>query len=407
MIKTLASRYIIYILIFIVFIWFHFYGYVGLTNYSQIFNGVAYLVSFLLFIYCFNTYSLKNHRILTLILLNVFISMIMSIMFWNTSIIEILKGYRIYYLVLIFFFLYKIRANRIKVEHALFVLGIIYFLCWLYQIFKVPELVFGMDRDDNLGSTEERGFYRFFIPTKEHLPFLVLYMYELYRRYKRKIYICLCILFLIVVILHVTRQTIFFSFMSLCLLIIYFNRKKWIHLALAFFFIIITSLVIVENIPIVNILLERTEEQTSNIEDDIRLGCIKFYVEKSSENPVTLILGNGLSSGGELERFTDRAVDRGYYKSDIGFFGMLFDFGFLGVFVYLVLFVKILKCKAEDRYIYMKFYMIYVYCSYLLSHTLTTNIFFNMCVIYILFSSDRDYIRNIKLNRKVINIQNR
>lgn len=404
MIKTLASRYIIYILIFIVFIWFQFYGYVGLTNYSQIFNGVAYLVSFSLFIYCFNTYSLKNHKIMTLMLINIFISMIMSIMFWNTSIINILKGYRIYYLLLIFFFLYKIKADRIKVEHALFILGIIYFLCWLYQVKKVPELVFGMDRDDNLGSTEERGFYRFFIPTKEHIPFLVLYMYELYRRYKRKIYICLSLFFLIVVILHVTRQTIFFSFVSLCLFVFYFNRKKWIHLAFASFFMVIIASVIVDKIPTINLLLEQTKEQTSNAENDIRLECIKFYVEKSSENPITLILGNGLAFEGELERFTEHAKDRGYYKSDIGFFGMLFDFGLFGIFVYLILFIKILTCKVEDRYIYMKFYMIYVYCSYLLSHTLTTNIFFNMCVIYILFSSNRYCIRNIQLNRKVINI---
>lgn len=406
MIKTLASRYIIYILILIVFIWFHFYGYVGFINYSQIFNGIAYLVSFSLFIYCLNTYSFKNHKIPTLILLNVFISMIMSIMFWNTSTIDILKSYRMYYLILIFFFLYKIKANRIKVEHALFILGIIYCLCWLYQIIKVPELVFGMDRDDNLGSTEERGFYRFFIPTKEHIPFLVLFMYELYRRYKKKIYICLSVLFFIVVILHVTRQTIFFSFMSLCLFIIYFNRKKWIHLALASLFIVIIASIIIENIPTVSLLLEQTEEQASNAEDDIRLECIKFYVEKSSENPITLILGNGLSSEGELGKFTDYATDKGYYKSDIGFFGMLFDFGLFGIFVYLMLFIKILTCKVENRYIYMKFYMIYVYCSYLLSHTLTTNIFFNMCVIYILFSSNKDCIRNIQLNRKVVNISN-
>lgn len=407
MIKTIASRYIISILIFIVFIWFHFYGYVGFINYSQIFNGVAYLLSFSLFVYCFNTYSFKDHKILTLILLNVFISMIMSIIFWNTSIIDILKGYRIYYLVLIFFFLCKIRADRIKVEHALFILGMIYFLCWLYQVIKVPELIFGMDRDGNLGSTEERGFYRFFIPTKEHLPFLVLFMYELYRRYNKKIYICLSVLFLIVVVLHVTRQTIFFSFVSLCLLIIYFNRKKWIHLALASFFIVITALFIIENIPTVNLLLEQTVEQKSNAEDDIRLECIKFYVEKSSENPITLILGNGLAFGGELVKFTEHAMNRGYYKQDIGFFGMLFDFGLFGIFVYLMLFVKIIKCKVEDRYIYMKFYMVYVYCSYLLSHTLTTNIFFNMCVIYILFSSNRDYIRKIQLNKKLSTFHNR
>lgn len=403
MIKTLASRYIITILILLVFIWYHFYGYVGLINYAQIFNGVGYVISFLLFIYCFNTFSLKSHKIPTLILINIFISMIMSITFWNTSIMDVLKGYRIYYLVLIFFFLCKVRADRIKVEHALFILGIIYCLCWLFQVIKVPELVFGVDRDDNLGS-EDRGFYRFFIPTKEHLPFLVLFMYELYRRYKRKIYICLSILFLLVVILHVTRQTIFFSFVSLCLLMIYFNRKKWMHLVLASFFMAITTWVLVENIPTVNLLLEQTKEQTSNVEDDIRIECIKFYVDKSSQNPITLILGNGLSAGGELKKFTDLAKDRGYYTSDIGFFGMLFDFGLFGIFAYLLLFVKILTCKVEDRYIYMKFYMIYVYCSYFLSHTLTTNIFFNMCVIYILFSSNRDYIRNIQLNRKVINI---
>ena len=197
---------ILFILIGIVLIWYQFYRYVGFNPYSNVFNGISYLIFLFLLIYTSKEIFKKQNSLLMLFLLNTFISMSMAMVVWGESLMSVFQAFHNYYLVMVFFLLAKMQAKENEVERALIILAIIYVACWLIQIWNVPELVFGLDRDDNLGDTEQRGFYRFFIPTKEHMPILVLFMYEMFRRTKKLFYLVLCPICFAIVILHVGVQ---------------------------------------------------------------------------------------------------------------------------------------------------------------------------------------------------------
>lgn len=385
---------VLYILIAIVLLWYRFYGYVGLNSYASIFNGISYLIFLFLLIYTSKEIFKKQNRLLMLLLLNTVISMSMAMMVWGESLFGVFAAFHNYFLLMVFFLLFKMRAKENEVEKALIILALIYVACWVIQVWKVPELIFGVNRDANISDTEQRGFYRFFIPTKEHMPILVLFLYEMFRRTKKIIFLILCPICFAIVILHVIRQMIFWSFLSIVLLLLYQNRKHWTKILVASMAVYGLSLFLIDNIPTLNLLFEQTMTQVNNADDDIRLQCINFYWHESISNPLTFFFGNGLGSDGELWKFTQKTMSKGYYESDIGYFALLFDFGLLGVLLYTLLFVKIFRLKVEEKYQYLKFYLLYIYGCYTFAHTLTTNIFFNMCAIYILYMSNKKIVRN-------------
>lgn len=347
-------------------------------------------------LYSYKEISFHKHRLMTLLLLSTIISMTMSIMLWNQSGLATIKAFRTYYLVLIFYVLCKRKADTGEVEKALVLLAILYLVCWMYQISQVPDLVFGNDQSGDLANTESRGFYRFWIPTKENMPILALFMYELFRRTKKNVFLILMPVCFIIVILHVGRQMIFWSFVSIVLLLIYNYRKRWLTLTISTVALYYVSILLINNIDTIDLLSQMTTSQVQYANDDIRTKCMEFFWQQSTSNPIGFLFGNGVAWGGNNEAFASfirNAQYKGYYLSDIGYVSLLYNFGILGVIVYIALFIKMMKLKVEDKYIYLKFYMIYIYGSYTFAHSLTTNIFFNMCVFYILYASNRQLLR--------------
>lgn len=398
MVRERNSNSIVYILILIVLIWYSGFGYVGFSSYISIFNLFCYGASVFMFLSSFKEISWTKYKLPTLILISTCISMLMSMLLWKQDMFDIMKSFKPYFLVLVFFFLCSKKSDPQKIELALIVIAILYVLCWLYQIYKVPELIFGMNKDEEFGSVESRGFYRFWIPTKENMPILTLFFYEMYRRTKKILCLVLMALCFVIVILHVARQMIFWTFVALVLLLLYHNRKKWKNILVASVLVYFSVNILIDNVPTLQLLFEQTETQAESAENDIRAKAMDFYLKKSQENPIGFLFGNGVASSGPLGTFNQKAQKNGYYESDIGYVALLFDFGLLGLISYILLFFQILRMKVEDKYIYLKFYLFYIYGSYALAHSLTTNILFNMCTIYVLYCSHN----KVETNRKKI-----
>lgn len=380
------------ILIGIVLVWYRCYLYSGIAPFWDLIDKISYGLFFVMLFYSFKEISFSRHKYPTLILISTFISATIAVIFWNESAFREFGAMHNYQLVLVYFILCKLKADNVDVERALVILALLYVCCWIYQVSKVPEMIFGADHDTDISNTESRGFFRFFIPTKENMPLLSLFAYELYRRTKKTIYLAFVPICFLIVVLHVGRQMIAWSFVSIFLLLLYHNRKKWKRLVVVSVALYFVGNILIENVPTLNLLFDKTTTQLDSAEDDIRTACIKYYLENSIANPVTFLFGNGLGADGQLYAFTQRSLTFGFYESDIGFVALLFDFGLFGVLIYLMLFFRILRMPVEPKYIYLKCYIIYIYGSYILAHNLTTNIFFNMCALYILFTSNKKCI---------------
>lgn len=396
MVRERNSNSIVYILILIVLIWYNGFGYVGFSPYISIFSLFCYGASVFMLLSSYKEISWKKYKLPTLIFISTCISMFMSMLLWKQDMFDIMKNFKPYYLVLVFFFLCSKKANPQKVELTLIIIAILYVFCWLYQIYKVPELIFGMDRDEDLGNVESRGFYRFWIPTKENMPILTLFFYEMYRRTKKVLCLTLMSLCFVIVILHVARQMMFWTFVALVFLILYHNRKKWRNILVASVLAYFSVNILIDNVSTLQLLFEQTETQAESAEDDIRAKAMDFYFNKSKEDPIGFLFGNGVASSGPLGTFNQKAQKNGFYESDIGYVALLFDFGLVGLISYILLFCQIFRMKVEDKYVYLKFYLFYIYGSYTLAHALTTNILFNMCAIYVLYYSHNKVVINKK-----------
>lgn len=379
-----------WLLVALVLMFYNLYGWIGVANNLWFFTGVRDLIIVFLIFYGFQEISRTKEKILVWLLLSTFISMFVVLFYWEQPIFKTFNTYTSYLLPFLFFALCKIKARTEDVEKGLTICALLYFVCWLIALYCLPNLIFGADRDDDLMNVD-RGFFRFFIPTKEHWPFMVFFFMSLYFNTKKRIWAFLAIGAYIVIILHVGRQMMAWTFVGTVLYILYQYRRRWKLIVVSAAFLYFIGAAIINNIETVSILFDMTTEQTENVEDDIRYQAIEYFATDYHRNIFTCLFGEGLPcEGSKLYSLTkNNEGSLGFFKSDVGFFGLYADMGLFGIIVYLLLFRRILKMKVESRYVYLKFYFIYIYGSFLLAHSLTTNILFNMCAFYMLWTSEQ------------------
>jgi hypothetical protein len=104
-------------------------------------------------------------------------------------------------------------------------------------------------------------------------------------------------------------------------------------------------------------LVELSETQASQEEDDVRARSTKFYLTEFYPNKVNYILGNGashLANAYGLKVMYYQTVF-GYYLSDIGIVGVYVKFGVLYVVGVFILMRKIFTANIEPRYLYFKY----------------------------------------------------
>ncbi|WP_159102793.1 hypothetical protein [Marinilabilia salmonicolor] len=126
---------------------------------------------------------------------------------------NIILGYRatMPYLALIYFFILKqAKVSYSFIEKVIWLYCIFYIFIWLYALSQAPDVLFQLDMSKDI--RDNRGFFRLFIPGKEFIYgglFLALNYYFVSRKFK---WIIISSAIFLVIIMHVTRQTIFFAF---------------------------------------------------------------------------------------------------------------------------------------------------------------------------------------------------
>ena len=203
------------------------YQYVGFPYGGQVRN-LASLFSFAMLLYCLkDVFNTKQNGAVSFIAIGVFIAFITSIVLWDSSIYYSIVAQTstvgLMYVV-VYFALQKWNVEVNVVETVLKTLAIIYLLCWLYSLYKMPEMIFGIDRDDEYGQITSRGFYRLFIPGNVSAILTFYFLYQ-FLTYKKKWAIIMAALMIVVVILHVGRQMIVWTLL-ISALMVYSQYKR-------------------------------------------------------------------------------------------------------------------------------------------------------------------------------------
>lgn len=384
-------------LFFVLLFWFvgkiEFYQYVGFSQANNISKIVTYLSAALYVFYMGDILRIKEHKYVSLIAIEVIVSSFISIVLWDASPYYVVQaqGTSVGLLyVIVFFALRKMNAGKTTVQNVLIALSIIYLLCWAYSLYKIPELVFGVDRDDNYGEMTDRGFYRFFIPgnVSAILSFYFLGIF-LYKRKRWGLFLAFGML--LVVILHVGRQMIVWTIIISIIMAFMRYRKKLTYLVLATTVGYIGLMFVAKEIPAVSAMYEMSKDQGNDFENDIRMEASKYFIFDYPHNPITSVLGNGVPTRGtELLKIEQIGAKRGYFQTDVGFIAMYCNYGVLTIILFLLLLIRIVKMKVEPDCLYLKYYIFFVYGAYLMSQALTVNIFTVMMAYYVLEKSAID-----------------
>jgi hypothetical protein len=340
-----------------------------------------------LFILLFYKYSEKNSFAIPilLLLLAAIISGFMSYYYWDQNLFDSFKAISPFLFYILFFLLTIFRLKIVEVEEIFIVISVLYILVFTIVFLTFPTQIFG----DVQGYGDERGFQRISLIGDG---FLYLLSYYLLGRYLKNHQVRFLILFLIssvFIFLLLTRTTIVASILIFSLFVL--RKTSRMKKILAFFAICII-LFAISQMNFIKILVDTTQDQVNNINDNIRIKSAFYYINNFPPNTLTKIFGNGQAYYGNsyAEYLNMIETDLGLYQSDIGYIGLYSKYGLLAILAYLIIIYRTFTISIPDEYLYCKYFLYFVFLTSIIISSPFDAGFIPAIVlaIYILHSSD-------------------
>jgi hypothetical protein len=345
---------------------YFFYRYVGVSD--QIFKLIYFTALPATVLYSLSAiFGDVRYTRYSGILRNIFVLLVLSMLsaylFWGQDFSVSYRVVAVYLAIVYFFFLIKERPDLGFIEKVLWFFCIHYVLLWMYGVYKAPELVFGLDRDGQV--SDERGFFRLFIPGKTIIVLGYFMALNKYNDSKKIKWIGVAALLFAVIVMHVIRQVIAISLIVGVLYVIRENKNK-----LLFGFIALVGFMIASNLEpaedsVLGKLVTMSEEQierNQTEEEDIRVQEYRYFFTSYSRNIATVILGNGFAHTegpfGAME--WKLGQEKYFFASDVGYAEIFIRLGLVGLLSYCLLFYKVVRQRVPARYMYAKLYMVYL-----------------------------------------------
>jgi hypothetical protein len=307
-------------------------------------------------------YKDKYFRIMRWIVISTMISIVMA---WGFRDQSIILGYRATasaFVLLFFFYLCKRKLPLKFIEKYIWVLGILYILLWLFAMYKVPEIIFQMGDADVVSEDTSRGMIR--INFVGRLSLILAYFMALNKYYetKEKKFIPIVVVLYLFIVFQLTRQLILWT--AVVTIIYIFSKSKKVAIAFSILFVVFymaIGTIQFSDDSIIGSMVNLTEQQAENNsigDEDIRATEYKYFFTKWSNSLVTDIFGCGVPhSDSSYGMFEKRASDMGLWLSDVGYGEMKVITGWLGLFLYLFLFISCLFVKMPSNLEYTKLFM--------------------------------------------------
>lgn len=338
-------------------------------NWNLTYAGWITKVIYLYFILFFIRHSTRNPNchFRTEILLLTFLqlpSMINSWSYFGQSFIQSLTVDLAAFSYVTYFMLHHYRVEERTIMKAILFMALLIVGIQLFQQFSYPNCWFGIHDEERQAITKElaeqrNGLWRF----RMHIngfytcPILFAAWIWLQRKFDIRTMI-VCSLLMVSVYLTLTRQV-----MVACIFAVFMssfigeqkNKKAALLLGLLF---------IVGLYEYYDVLFSSLSEQTKedSTEDNIRLFSATYFWEESLKSPLTFLFGYGLhhpdSGFGDLMSHLNK--DYGFFISDVGFIGQIYQKGLFYVLTTYWLFYKIYFRFKKQLPLYVK--MMVLFC---------------------------------------------
>jgi hypothetical protein len=294
-----------------------------------------------------------------LVVFAIFFSIVPAYISWRQDYITSLLTLPQYLSYLLFFFLLKFDTDLRKLEKVVIIIGLLTTVIYITSFIIFPRVLFGGFEEDDVNT--DRGFARLAIAG---IGFVYLTYFVAINKIvteKKLIWFLIAGFTFIAIILTLTRQTIFS-----CVLIALFFFMRKITLFNKIMLIAASAAVIyfvVPQLPFVQILMQKTEEQAGSFTEDIRYICGRYFLLDFSPDWFARIFGNGEASIGKSD-YGDTILQLKeiyrFYQSDVGFIGFYSKFGIIAIIGWGVLFWKVLSTKFREEHLYVPMYIFLV-----------------------------------------------
>lgn len=368
--KTKTFQYI-GVLIFIM-VSYQFCNYVGFSNTLK---KLPQMLSVpLMFAVCWKPlFMIKNSnslfRTMRWIIISLMVSIFSAWIFWNQSLMLGFRSSSTMFVILFFFYLYKIRPDVSFLENIIWIMGITYIVLWLYAFSQIPFPVFSAGDEETglLNEDMSRGMIRINL---RGIIFLVMAFFLSLNKFyttRRKMFLIVAGIFFLFIIFQLTRQLILWTALVGMVYVYLKNPKKIFGVCLAVFFLF--SLFINVEISddsligsMMNLTKEQMQSNTSKGDENIRITEYKYFFCEWSKNIITTIIGNGMphSSSQYGQMYNELTEQKRLFLSDVGYAEMFVVLGLWGLFLYLFLFFKSIRFQMPADLDYARMFMLFL-----------------------------------------------
>jgi len=265
------------------------------------------------------------------------------------------------YFYFFYFFIHLVRIRPGDFERLLIIMGGLYAFLFFAQTAVFPLRII------NVGTFEGRGTIRIFMPGMMFAELAFYYFLLVLVRTNNLKYAVFCMVYLIIVILQGTRQILLVTSFGI-LAVIFISKQVKSRMLMVFLIFIGSVLIFFIFQDIFMQLIEVSESQSAQEEDDIRVKSATFFLTDFQALFINYIIGNGVGHQASLyglKVWYYKDV-HGFYQSDLGIIGSYSMYGILSVIGVILTLRKIFIIKVHPNYHYIKFWSVTIVFSSIL-----------------------------------------
>lgn len=344
-----------YILTFILLLLSNFYG---LTTFPIM------LLLILMLIYCKQCILSppKYAKKIFYFTLFVAISSIPAYLFRGQPILASLRASTGYFLIFIFFLFLKLKINKQTTEKTIIIFGTLTSTIYIIQFILLQKGIVFLQVQEN--AIELATDARFRIACSASIFLAYFCALNKYLIYKNKKYLIILFITFLPIIIQAFRAQIA-ALIVFTIIMIYIFWKKGLFKINKIIFILVPSVFLLLQIPIVNEKLEyMIDKQTNSTQtfandDYVRWRTLSFFSSEYQKSPVEYIVGSGIPYQGSFKKESENLTAEGLFYQDIGLIGAAFIIGPISIICLVCLFLTptfiIKNSNLENLYICIYF----------------------------------------------------
>ena len=325
-----------YILILILLIFSNFYG---LTTFPIM------LLLILMLIYCKQCILSppKYAKKIFYFTLFVAISSIPAYLFRGQPILASLRASTGYFLIFIFFLFLKLKINKQTTEKTIIIFGTLTSTIYIIQFILLQKGIVFLQVQEN--AIELATDARFRIACSASIFLAYFCALNKYLIYKNKKYLIILFITFLPIIIQAFRAQIA-ALIVFTIIMIYVFWKKGLFKINRIVFLLIPSIYLLLQIPIVKEKLEYMMDKQTNStqtfadDDYIRWKALNFFSSEYLKSPVEYIAGSGIPHQGTFKKEMENIITEGLFYQDIGLIGAAFIIGPISILFLIYLFLK-------------------------------------------------------------------